>query len=127
MLPLQQGDDYSALLADADVCFITQQAESGNSFFPSKLLGLLAFAKPVVTVAASQTELALSLEQGGFGINVTPGQPAELAKVLDQLAVDPERLNRFGSAGREYVRQFEKEHVLNDFARQLEALVASAS
>jgi colanic acid biosynthesis glycosyl transferase WcaI len=126
MLSLQQGDDYSALLADADLCFITQQAGSGNSFFPSKLLGLLAFAKPVVTVAASQTELALALEQGGFGINIPPGQPAELARILDELAVDPARLNRFGSAGREYVRQFEKQHVLNDFARQLETLVASA-
>jgi colanic acid biosynthesis glycosyl transferase WcaI len=126
MLPLQQGDDYSALLVDADVCFITQQAGSGNSFFPSKLLGLLAFAKPVVTVAASQTELALSLAGGGFGINVTPGQPAQLAKVLDELAIDPQQLNRFGRAGMEYVRQFEKQHVLNDFARQLDALVASA-
>src|SRR5438874_10195677 len=41
MLPLQAGRDYRALLVDADVCFITQQAGSGNAFFPSKLLGLL--------------------------------------------------------------------------------------
>jgi colanic acid biosynthesis glycosyl transferase WcaI len=127
MLPLQQGDDYSALLTDADLCFITQQAGSGNSFFPSKLLGLLAFSKPVVTVAAAETELAQSLDQGGFGINITPGQPAELAKILDDLAVDPQRLNRFGSAGRQYVQQFEKQRVLNDFARELEALVAPRS
>jgi colanic acid biosynthesis glycosyl transferase WcaI len=115
------------LLADADLCFITQQAGSGNSFFPSKLLGLLAFSKPVVTVAAAETELAQSLDQGGFGINITPGQPAELAKILDDLAADPQRLNRFGSAGRQYVQQFEKQRVLNDFARELEALVAPRS
>src|SRR2546421_764847 len=41
MLPLQAGADYRALLLDADICFITQQAGVGNSFFPSKLLGLL--------------------------------------------------------------------------------------
>jgi colanic acid biosynthesis glycosyl transferase WcaI len=52
MLPLQAGSDYRALLMDADVCFITQQAGAGNSFFPSKLLGLLAESRPVVTVAA---------------------------------------------------------------------------
>lgn len=124
MLPLQQGADYSALLTDADLCFITQQAGSGNSFFPSKLLGLLAFSKPVVTVAASATELAQSVDEGGFGINVTPGQAAEVAKVLDELAVDPQRLNRFGRAGRKYVQQFEKQHVLNDFARELETVAA---
>jgi len=52
LLPLQAGRDYRALLVDADLCFITQQAGAGNSFFPSKLLGLLAESKPVVTVAA---------------------------------------------------------------------------
>ena len=38
MLPLQAGRNYRALLVDTDVSFITQQAGSGNSFFPSKLL-----------------------------------------------------------------------------------------
>ena len=42
LLPLQRGADYVSLLEDADLCFITQQSGSGNSFFPSKLLGLLA-------------------------------------------------------------------------------------
>src|SRR4051812_11562377 len=38
MLPLQAGPAYDALLSNADLCFITQQAGAGNSFFPSKLL-----------------------------------------------------------------------------------------
>ena len=75
MLPLQAGRDYRALLVDADVCFITQQAGAGNSFFPSKLLGILAESKPVVTVAAPECELALSLAEGKFGVNVPPGHP----------------------------------------------------
>ena len=125
MLPLQQGDDYSALLIDADLCFITQQAGSGNSFFPSKLLGLLAFSKPVVTVASPQSELALSLAEGGFGINVAPGEAEELANLLDELAEDPARRNVFSIAGRHYVQQFEKNQVLDSFARQLDAFAAA--
>ncbi len=58
MLPLQQGENYTALLEEADLCFITQQSGSGNSFFPSKLLGLLAQSKPVITVADPESELA---------------------------------------------------------------------
>jgi len=121
-LPLQAGPDYRALLVDADVCFITQQVGAGNSFFPSKLLGLLAESKPVVTVAAPECELALSLAEGKFGVNVAPGRAQELADLLDALANDPERLADFGDAGRRYVEQFEKGRVLRSFAEKLEAL-----
>ena len=122
MLPLQAGRDYRALLVDADLCFITQQAGSGNSFFPSKLLGLLAEAKPVVTVAAPECELALSLAEGGFGVNVPPGRPQELADLLHSLAKDPQRLAEFGAAGRRYVLQFEKTRVFETFAEELDSL-----
>lgn len=123
MLPLQAGRDYQALLADADLCFITQQAGAGNSFFPSKLLGLLAASKPVVTVAAPECELALSLVEGGFGVNVAPGRSQELADVLDALANDPARLAQYGAAGRRYVEQFEKGRVMENF----EAALASVA
>ncbi|HVF70549.1 MAG TPA: WcaI family glycosyltransferase [Chthoniobacterales bacterium] len=126
MLPLQQGRDYRALLVDADVCFITQQAGAGNSFFPSKLLGLLAESKTVVTVAAPECELALSLREGGFGENVAPGRPEELASLLDSLAQDPDRLAQYGAAGRRYVQQFEKTSVMEAFANTLKAVATVA-
>jgi colanic acid biosynthesis glycosyl transferase WcaI len=122
MIPLQEGEDYRSLLADADICFITQQAGSGNSFFPSKLLGLLAEGKPVVTVAAPECELALSLAEGKFGVNVPPGHPRQLADLLEALAQDPQRLADYGAAGRRYVAQFDKTGVFRNFAEMLEAL-----
>lgn len=122
MLPLQQGRDYSALLRDADLCFITQQAGSGTLFFPSKLLGLLAASKPVITVASPESELAMAVRDGGFGVNVPPGQPAQLAATLDALADDRQRLQQFGTAGRAYVQQFEKSAVMESFGRELEAI-----
>ncbi|MDQ6764531.1 MAG: WcaI family glycosyltransferase, partial [Verrucomicrobiota bacterium] len=122
MLPLQQGVDYTALLNDADVCFITQQSGSGNSFFPSKLLGLLAQSKPVITVADPESELAEAVIDGGFGVNVAPGEPQKLAAVLDEFSIDPALLARYGAAGRLYVQQFEKNHVFESFLRELEAL-----
>jgi colanic acid biosynthesis glycosyl transferase WcaI len=125
MLPLQQGRDYRALLVDADLCFITQQAGAGNSFFPSKLLGLLAESKPVVTVAAPECELALSLAEGNFGVNVPPGRPEELAVLLESLASDPERLWIYGVNGRRYVEQFEKTRVMRNFGTELRTLLLS--
>lgn len=117
ILPFQA--DYRGLLADADVCFITQQAGAGNAFFPSKLLGLLAESKPVITVAAPECELALSLAEGEFGVNVPPGHARELADLLDALARDPQRLAAYGAAGRRYVEQFEKSRVMEDFLGEL--------
>jgi len=125
MLPLQAGADYHALLSNADLCFISQQAGAGNSFFPSKLLGLLAASKPVVTVASPECELALSLGEGQFGVNVPPGRPNELAELLDALANDPERLWIYGANGRRYVEQFDKQRVMQSFADDLRALCVS--
>jgi colanic acid biosynthesis glycosyl transferase WcaI len=121
LLPFE--DDYRALLADADVCFITQQVGSGNSFFPSKLLGLLAEGRPVIAVSAPESELALALKQGNFGVNAPPGRPEELAALLDSLVNDPERLWIYGASGRRYVEQFEKSRVMRGFADQLRALL----
>jgi colanic acid biosynthesis glycosyl transferase WcaI len=117
LLPFQAN--YRGLLVDADVCFITQQAGAGNSFFPSKLLGLLAESKPVVTVAAPECELALSLAEGKFGVNVPPGHARELADLLDSLAHDPQRLAAYGAAGRRYVEQFERSRVMENFLGEL--------
>jgi colanic acid biosynthesis glycosyl transferase WcaI len=122
MLPLQQGVNYTSLLQDADLCFITQQSGSGNSFFPSKLLGLLAQAKPVITVADPESELAEAATEGGFGMNIPPGRPGEVASLLDEMASDPERLQRWGAAGRVYVQQFDKTHVFESFLAELEKL-----
>jgi colanic acid biosynthesis glycosyl transferase WcaI len=121
LLPFE--DDYRALLMDADICFITQQVGSGNSFFPSKLLGLLAEARPVVAVSAPESELAIAVRQGGFGVNVPPGRSEELAALLDSLAKDPERLWICGVSGRRYVEQFEKSRVMRGFADELRALL----
>jgi colanic acid biosynthesis glycosyl transferase WcaI len=125
MLPLQAGVDYQVLLSNADLCFITQQAGAGNSFFPSKLLGLLAASKPVVTVASPECELAFSLVEGQFGVNVPPDRPNELAALLDALAGDPERLWIYGANGRRYVEQFDKQRVMENFADELRALCLS--
>ena len=123
LLPLQEGENYLSLLEDADLCFITQQSGSGNSFFPSKLLGLLAQSKPVITVADADSELAEAVVEGGFGLNIPPGNPEKVAEALDALAQDNARLLDYGAAGNRYVQQFEKTHVFESFLRELENLV----
>jgi colanic acid biosynthesis glycosyl transferase WcaI len=125
MLQLYFGQDYRELLVDGDVSLITQQSGSGNAFFPSKLLVTLAHSSPVVTVADEQSALAKAVTEGGFGRNVLPGKPGELADMLRDLAQDRQELRRWGAAGRTYVERFEQQKLLEEFVAKLRLLAGS--
>lgn len=120
MLPLQRGLDYEELLVDADVSVITQQSGSGNSFFPSKLLVTLAHFCPVVTVADPGSALADAVSEGGFGVNIAPGDARQIADALSKLANDKARLKMWGEAGRQYVERFERGRVIGPFVETLQ-------
>ena len=120
LLPMQSDEDFRERMVDTDLCLITQQRGTGQYFFPSKLLSALAFACPTLAVADDDSELATALKDGGFGVRVSPEQPAELAAELDRLArLDPGELRRMGEAGRAFGQQFAFEKVLPDFEKVL--------
>jgi colanic acid biosynthesis glycosyl transferase WcaI len=126
MLPLQADAHYREMLVDADLCVITQQRGSGGFFFPSKLLTTLAWEKPVLTVADEESELVRALEEGSFGVNVAPGQPEKLARVLESLSDDREQLEAYAKAGRRFVARFEMDRVLEEFATELKEVAVRA-
>ena len=116
MLPLQDEEAYREMMVDADLCLITQQAGTGQFFFPSKLLSALAFAKPVLAVADADSELALALDEGGFGVRVPAERPGELAAALDRAAaLTAAELRGMGEAGQRFGGQFEMGKVMADF------------
>ena len=80
LFPLQDDESYREMMGDTDMCLITQQAGTGQYFFPSKLLSALAFARPVLAVADADSELSLAMEEGGFGVQVAPGHPWETGR-----------------------------------------------
>jgi colanic acid biosynthesis glycosyl transferase WcaI len=123
LLPLQPDAQYRELLADTDIAVITQQAGAGACFLPSKLLTTLAFGKPVLAVADSDSELVRAMKTGRFGLWVSTGQASMLARRLSELRSDRASLRRFGVAGREYVQRFESGRVHAEFERQLLRLV----
>ena len=128
LLPLQDDEAYREMMADTDLALITQQAGTGQYFFPSKLLSALACARPVLAVADGDSELALALGEGGFGLLTPPGEAAALAGALDRAAaMDGAELCAWGEAGRKYVERFEWANVLAEFERTLRALDASGA
>lgn len=125
LLPLQNPGDYREMMVDTDLCVITQQAGTGQFFFPSKLLSALAFAKPVLAVADADSELVLAMRQGGFGLSVAPGQPGQLAATLDNAAgLGAKKLNAMGENGQRFAEQFALGKVLTDFEAILRRVAA---
>lgn len=121
LLPLLSDADYRALLLAADYALITQAAGSGQFFFPSKLLSVLAAGLPVVAVADADSELALAVAAGGFGCTVPPGDAPALAAVWRRLAAgDGTELAGWRERTR-WVRRFARETVLPQFAAFLAA------
>lgn len=125
LLPLLSDEDYAAMLADTDVGLITQASGTGQFFFPSKLLSLLQAGVPVATVADDESELARAVADGGFGVNVQPGDADGLADALRRLSADRGALAAL-AARTDWVQRFSPERVLPQFRRQLGELVDEA-
>ncbi len=122
MLPLQAEEAYREMLVDADCCAITQQTGTGALFFPSKLLTTLAFSKPVLSIADADSDLAMAVKEGAFGINVLPGSPEAVVEALNQLIRLGMDLTVLGERGREYVSRFDMKAVLGRFEESLRRL-----
>lgn len=126
LYPLQPDDRYRALLREADVNLITQQRGTGQFFFPSKLLSILQYGRPVLAVADESSELARATREGGFGVVVAPGDVAGLREAARTIIrASAEQKAEWAQRGRAWVDQFRRSRVLGEFEQRL-ARVAGA-
>ncbi len=119
VLPLQPADAYAAMLADADVCLVTQQAGSGALFFPSKLLSILAAGRAVVAVCDPDGELDRAVASGGFGWAIRTGEDSALGRLLRELGARRTEIHERAARGLTWVEQFSAETVLQRFEIEL--------
>ncbi len=110
-------------MVDADCCAITQQPGTGALFFPSKLLMTIAFGRAVLSIADEESDLAIAVFEGGFGTNIAPGDPREVANTIETWSRGGEELEMMGRAGRDYVARFEIKKVLGEFEGELRSFV----
>jgi colanic acid biosynthesis glycosyl transferase WcaI len=122
LLPLQEEEDYQRMMADADVCVISQRGGTGVAFFPSKLLSCAAFGKPVLAVTDRDSELARVVMEETLGLWVERRDVEEVAEAMRGLRGSRAILNEWGRNGRGYAARFEEERVLRDFDGVLEEL-----
>jgi colanic acid biosynthesis glycosyl transferase WcaI len=120
LYPLQPDDRYRALLREADVSLITQQKGTGQFFFPSKLLSILQYGRPVLAVADEASELARATREGGFGLVVEPGDAAGLSAAAKAIvSASAGQKAEWARRGRGWVDQFRRSRVLGEFEARL--------
>lgn len=117
-LPLQPAERLNDLLNLADLHLLPQRAGVADLVMPSKLLGMMASARPVI--AGTQAESALGRVVSACGIVVPPEDGAAMAGAVRLLAGDPDRRAALGRAGRErVVAEWGRDAVLAQLGRWL--------
>lgn len=120
--PLQPAEKLNQLLNLADIHLLPQRKDAADLVMPSKLLGILASAKPVIACCLPGSELYRVVEQ--VGVPVQPENSEALSVAISELAGDPLKRLELGQEGRSYcIEQFSKEKVISRFLAQVEELL----
>ena len=120
-LPLQPVEKLNELLNLADVHLLPQRADVADLVMPSRLLGMLASARPVLATVLADTQVGEVVAQ--CGELSPPGDAHALVQTLQELAGDKLRREKLGAAGRVIVQErFSREAVLQGLERELSEL-----
>jgi len=103
LLPLAPAARLAEFLSAADLHCVPQRRDAADTVMPSKLLNLMATARPVITTADAGTSLHEAVTRSGCGLVVEPDNVAALAAGILRLASDPALRERCGTSGRAYV------------------------
>jgi glycosyltransferase involved in cell wall biosynthesis len=122
--PFVPQEEFSDMLASADVSLVTLEPGAEGLGVPSKFYNILASGRPCVAIVAPDSEVARVLVEADCGVRVNPGEPANLAEVLVRLCDAPQETARMGeNARRVLIERYTTQHVTQQF---YETFVAAA-
>lgn len=120
--PLQPPELLAESLSVADVHLISLHPDLERSILPSKLYGVLAAGRAGIFIGAPDGEVANVLAAGNCGLSVEIGADEALAKIIGDLASDPETVARMGANAR---RTYETHYTRERAVASWRALLAS--
>lgn len=98
---MQPREKYPSILHASDVCLCTLHADVKTPVVPSKILSIMAAARPVVAAMNSGDASAL-IEDAGCGLCVPPEDSEALAEAVWCLYENQARSQTMGERGRRY-------------------------
>jgi glycosyltransferase involved in cell wall biosynthesis len=125
-LPFFPSSDIPSVLAAPDAHIVTIKRGLEGVVVPSKMFGIIAAGKPIVAVAAAETDVAALGLHHGFAICADPTNPDELASSVRRLAADPAARVSMAQAAVQAAQQYSRAHELSTLQSIVEGLGARA-
>tara|TARA_R100001369_G_scaffold54073_1_gene80925 strand:- start:83 stop:1306 length:1224 start_codon:yes stop_codon:yes gene_type:complete len=112
--------DLSSLLCSADLHILFQKSDVVDSVMPSKLLGMMASARPSLVTGNKKSEVKTIIEEAKGGFYISNNALDECISIVENLINNPQESKRIGFIARAYiVSKFSKEKVLSSFESKL--------
>lgn len=102
-LPPAAADEFTDVLAAADVLAVTQRASVLDMSVPSKLTSYFVSGRPVVASVADGGGTAQEVQRSGAGLLVAPEDPAAVLAAVRKLVEEPAAADELGAHGPRYV------------------------
>ncbi|MFD3653581.1 glycosyltransferase [Streptomyces sp. NPDC058620] len=102
-LPPAGPEEFTDILAAADILAVTQRASVLDMSVPSKLTSYFVSGRPVVASVADEGGTADEVRRSGAGVLVAPEDPAALLAAVRKLTEDAAAADALGAQGPRYV------------------------
>jgi colanic acid biosynthesis glycosyl transferase WcaI len=119
-LPFRPAEQIPHVMMAGDVHIVTVRRGLEGVVVPSKLYSILAAGRPVLAVAASNSDAARIVTESGCGLAADPDDPAAAAAAIRQLRSDPVRLAEMGRRAREIANKYARVNELRRFVEVME-------
>jgi len=119
-LPFRPAEQIPHVMMAGDVHIVTVRRGLEGIVVPSKLYSILAAGRPVLAVAAPESDAACIVRESGCGLSADPDDPSAVVAAICQLRDDPEQLLEMGRRARETAEKYARVNELEKFAGIIE-------
>jgi glycosyltransferase involved in cell wall biosynthesis len=119
-LPFRAADQMPPVLLAGDVHVITVRRGLEGIVVPSKLYSILAAGRPVLAVAAANSDTARIVAESECGAVADPDDPAAVVAAIRRLRSDPAKLAEMGRRAREISSRYARVNELERFVGIIE-------
>jgi glycosyltransferase involved in cell wall biosynthesis len=123
-LPFRPFEQVQHVMMAGDVHVVTIKRGLEGVVVPSKLYGILAAGRPVLVVAAAESDAARIITENACGLVADPDDAQAVANAISQLRNDPARLQQMGERAKAAAAKYARVDELNRFSHIMEAAVA---
>jgi colanic acid biosynthesis glycosyl transferase WcaI len=125
-LPFRPVQQVPHVMMAGDLHIITVKRGLEGVVVPSKLYSTLAAGRPVLAIAAPESDAARIVTSTGCGRSADPDDPMAVAVAIRELRSDPARLVEMGRRARETAKNYARVDELNRFVGVVEEAVSAS-